>query len=187
MLTVNFDPFPEIHTDRLTLRRMTTADLPRLFKLRNDPQIIQNTDRPSSSDMSAVEALFNRMDQGINRNENITWGITFAQQSELIGTSGFWRIDFAHHRAEIGYELLPEHWNKGIMTEALRAMLACGFSKMKIHSVEANINPKNESSRAVLLKCGFVKEAYFRENYYANGQFLDSEIYSLLERDLRKS
>lgn len=73
------------------------------------------------------------------------------------------------------------------MTEALRAMLACGFSKMKIHSVEANINPKNESSRAVLLKCGFVKEAYFRENYYANGQFLDSEIYSLLERDLRKS
>jgi ribosomal-protein-alanine N-acetyltransferase len=30
---------------------------------------------------------------------------------------------------------------------------------------------------------GFVKEAYFRENYYYNGKFLDSEIYSLLEKD----
>lgn len=66
------------------------------------------------------------------------------------------------------------------MSEALTAIIAFAFEEMKLHSIEANINPLNEASRKLLMKQGFVKEAYFREDYYFNGKFLDSEIYSLV-------
>jgi ribosomal-protein-alanine N-acetyltransferase len=57
---------------------------------------------------------------------------------------------------------------------------------MKLHSVEANVNPGNIASASLLKKHGFVKEAYFKENYFFNGNFHDSEIYSLLAHQ-RKS
>jgi len=56
---------------------------------------------------------------------------------------------------------------------------------MKLHSIEANVNPLNEKSKKVLERVGFKKEAYFRENYLFDGKFLDSVIYSLLEKDLQ--
>ena len=77
----------------------------------------------------------------------------------------------------------PAFWGKGFMKEALIAVLDFGFRKLGLHSFQANINPENERSGKLLKQLGFVKEAYFRENYYFNGKYLDSEIYSLLERD----
>jgi ribosomal-protein-alanine N-acetyltransferase len=54
---------------------------------------------------------------------------------------------------------------------------------MNLHSIEANINPENIASRKLLEKTGFVREAYFKENYFFNGKFIDSEIYSLLNKN----
>jgi [ribosomal protein S5]-alanine N-acetyltransferase len=71
------------------------------------------------------------------------------------------------------------------MTEAMRTIFKFGFDELNLHSLEANINPLNNNSRAVLKKMGFQKEAYFRENYYYNGDYLDSEIYSLLNSDFQ--
>jgi ribosomal-protein-alanine N-acetyltransferase len=97
-----------------------------------------------------------------------------------MGTIGFWRIQKEHYRAEIGYLLHPSWQGKGIMREALKAVLDYGFQAMKLHSVEAHVNPSNASSIGLLEKCGFVREAYYRENYFYNGQFMDSAVYSLL-------
>jgi ribosomal-protein-alanine N-acetyltransferase len=85
-----------------------------------------------------------------------------------------------HYRGEVGYVLLPEYQGKGIMHEALGAVIAYGFDVMKLHSIEANTNPNNTPSHKLLERHGFVREAYFKENYYYNGKFLDSAIYSLI-------
>ncbi|MFM7401569.1 MAG: GNAT family N-acetyltransferase, partial [Bacteroidota bacterium] len=53
------------------------------------------------------------------------------------------------------------------------------------HSVEANVNPGNKRSILLLERCGFVREAYFRENYYFEGKFLDTAVYSLLSADFK--
>ena len=87
-----------------------------------------------------------------------------------------------HYRAEIGYLLHPDYQQKGIMDEALKAVIKYGFETMQLHSIEANVNPANAASMKLLEKNGFVKEAYFKENYFYNGQFLDSVIYSLLNK-----
>jgi ribosomal-protein-alanine N-acetyltransferase len=51
---------------------------------------------------------------------------------------------------------------------------------MNLHTIKANINTGNDASRQMLLKHGFLKEALFRQDYYFNGKFLDSEIYGLI-------
>ena len=66
------------------------------------------------------------------------------------------------------------------MQEAIKAVLHYGFETMKLHSVEANVNPANAASIRLLKRTGFVQEAHFKENYFSNGQFTDSLIYSLL-------
>jgi len=53
---------------------------------------------------------------------------------------------------------------------------------LNIHSIEANIHPANKASEAVLLKAGFVQEGYFKENFFFNGSFLDSVIFSLVKK-----
>ncbi len=68
------------------------------------------------------------------------------------------------------------------MSEALEAVINYAFNTLKLHSIEANINPENNASRQLLIKAGFNKEAYFKENYYFNGHFIDSEIYSLIHK-----
>lgn len=67
------------------------------------------------------------------------------------------------------------------MKEALQAILKYGFETMNLHSVEANVSPLNVASKQLLLSQNFVLEAHFKENYYFNGQFLDSHIYCLLK------
>lgn len=89
-------------------------------------------------------------------------------------------MDKEHYRAEIGYSLLPDYWSKGYMAEAARCAIDYGFSMLNFHSIEANVNPNNAASIRLLEKMNFVREAYFRENFYYDGKFLDSAIYSLL-------
>ena len=76
--------------------------------------------------------------------------------------------------------LEPALHGKGLMYEAIQAVLHYGFHDLKLHSVEAQIDPRNSASEALLKKAGFVREAYFKENYYLRGRFADTGVYSLL-------
>lgn len=111
---------------------------------------------------------------------DLGWGITFKNQNHLIGSIGLHHIEADNFRAEIGYMLLPEYWNKGLMSEAIKVVLDYGFNQMNLHSLEAQRNPDNTRSAALLKKMGFQREAYFKENYFYDGKFLDTEVYSLL-------
>ena len=90
----------------------------------------------------------------------------------MIGTIGYWRIVKEHYRAEIGYLIATEQQGKGLMQEAISATLQYGFSEMKLHSVEANVNPNNPASIKLLERNHFIREAYFKENYFSNGKIV---------------
>ena len=138
-------------------------------------------DREPDSSLEQSTTLIKQIAQSAADNIGVTWGIVRpAAPDELLGTIGLWRIIAEHHRAEIGYGLHPVYWQQGIMSEALAAVLDFGFQQLKLHSVEANVNPDNAASRRLLEKHGFALEAHFRQNYFFRGQFLDSHIYSLL-------
>ena len=181
MLELNFSPFPEIKTNRLLLRRMTNDDAPQLLFLRSDDRVMQYIGREKTKTVEEAAGFIEKINASVDNNEAIMWGIALAENpGTLIGTICYWNIQKDHYRAEIGYILHPDHWNKGLMKEAIKAVIDHGFNEMKLHSIEGHINPANIVSGIVLERCGFIREAYFRENFYFRGKFFDSAVYGML-------
>lgn len=181
MLTPDFSDFPALATERLVLRRFTDTDAEAILALRSSNDVMRYIDKEKMKDIGEALAFIQRFEDALAKNEGITWAIALKEQpDQLIGSIGLWRIIKEHYRAEVGYALLPAHWGKGIMTEALRACTEYGFGRLRLHSIEAHINAGNAASAGILEKTGFVREAYFREDFFFNGQFRDTAIYSLL-------
>lgn len=184
MLQLSTQPFPELVTERLLLRRITKKDLPELLILRSDPQVMKFIDKEPAKDMQDAIEFLARVDNDIDTNQAIQWAITLKENpAVLIGGICLWHFRFADYRAEVGYSLLPAHWRKGIMKEAVQEVLAFGFKTLNLHSIEANINPHNTGSATLLESVGFVKEAHFKEDYFFRGKFLDTVIYSILQKN----
>ncbi len=180
MLQLNLNPFPVIETERLLLRRISMHDLADYFSLRNDAEAMKYLNKEEPQTIELIQGIINKIDAGIENNTAINWGISLKTNPTFIGSIGYHKIDLDHHRAEIGYMLQPAYWGQGITNEAIQAVIHFGFNNMQLHSMEAHINPENTASRNLLLKQGFVKEAYFKENYRFKDQFLDSEVLSLI-------
>ncbi len=183
MLQPNFAPFPEINTERLLLRRITNDDAAELFFLRSSPDTMKYIDKERAASIDDAVTFINVIKDLLEKNDGITWAIALKENpAKLIGTIGHWRIIKQHYRAEVGYMLHPDYWRKGIMKEALLAVIDFGFNQMQLHSIEAHINPANKGSAAILESTGFVREAYFKEDFFFRGKFGDSAIYSLLNK-----
>ncbi len=186
MLQLNFPSFPILETERLILRPHALSDAETLFALRNNEDVMRFIHRERQKTVTEIEEFISNFNEGCKQGQHLAWVIALKENpNQMIGSIGYWRTNLANYRAEIGYMLHPDYWRKGIISEALIKTIDFGFNEMKLHSIQANIDPENEASRQILIKHGFVKEAYFREDYYFQGEFLDSEIYSLLENNVK--
>jgi len=179
-----FNSFPEFEIERLLFRKFLLSDAKDLLLIRSNDDVMRFMDVDRFESISDAEKLINSIEEAYKKQEGITWAIIERLSNSFIGYFGFWRMIPEHCRAEIGYALKREYWGKGNMYETINRTVRFGFENIKLHSIEANVNPANEKSKRVLEKIGFKKEAYFRENYLFNNKFLDSIIYSLLEKDL---
>jgi ribosomal-protein-alanine N-acetyltransferase len=183
MLLLNFNPFPVLDTSRMKLHALSVGDHAKgMYLLRSNLEAMKYIGKPLLSSVAEAREIIELYNRNLRECIGITWGISLNKSSGLIGSVGFHKLDIFNHRAEIGYMLHPDYWNKGLMTEALAKVLDYGLNEMKLHSIEARINPENEISRKILLKHDFVKEGYFRESYYENQQYLDTEVYSLIKK-----
>jgi len=182
MLQPNFHPFPELKTERLVLRRLTLDDKEAMFFLRSDKRVLQFLQKEPAASLKEAEDFIHRILGDMDNNEAIMWAITLEENpGHLIGTICYWRIQKEHHRAEIGYVLHPDYWQKGIMKEAIQKVLDYGFNTLQLHSVEGRINPDNKPSAATLESTGFIRGAYFKEDFLFNGKFGDTAVYSRLK------
>jgi ribosomal-protein-alanine N-acetyltransferase len=180
MLELNFNPFPILTTERLVLRQFTKEDLPEIFKLRTDARVSKYITRPDFKSMEDAEVYIAKMTNLISNNESIIWGITKKGEDKVMGSICLWHFRKEDYRAEVGYEMRPEFWGKGIMSEAMVAIVDYGFNTLKLHSIEAIINPDNAATIKLLTRNKFVKEAHFKEHYFHNGEFRDTGVYTLL-------
>lgn len=180
-----FKQFPHFESERLKFRKIVLVDANDIFRIRSNDEVMKFMDVPSHYSISDSEKLIQSVEESYKKETGINWGIIEKDSQSFIGYAGFIRINPEHCRAEIGYALKPEFWGKGYMYETINKLVRFGFEEMKFHSIEANVNPLNERSKKVLERVGFKREAYFRENYLFDGKFLDSVIYSILEKDLK--
>lgn len=180
MLELDLSVFPSLRTPRLVLRELRADDAKALFDMRSDERVMRHIGRPRATTLADAEKLIGTITSDRANNLGITWGITFLSDDTLIGTIGYYRLKLEHHRGEIGYMLGADHWGKGIMGEALDAAVDCGFDRFGFHSIEAVTDPRNERSNRLLERHGFLREGLFKENYFWNGEFQDSAVYSRL-------
>lgn len=180
MVVHSFLPFPVIETDRLLFRRVTEADANEILELRSNPESMKYIPKPLLKDHDDALAYYKMINDAIEDNTGINWAVTLKGNPKLLGIIGFYRIQQEHYRAEIGYMILPEFQGRGIVTESIQTLLKYAFDVMKLHSVEAVIDPDNTASERVLQKCSFIKEAHFKENEFFDGKFWDSVVYSIL-------
>ena len=166
---------PRIVTSRLILREIMSTDAAVIYRLNSDPDVILWRGVAPMMDLNEAEQLIFKWRQAFALNRGVRWGIEM--DGRLIGTCGAKQISLQHKRAEISYDLLPEFWNRGIMTEALSAMTQLLLTEFNLQSIEANIAPSHYASAKVLTKLGFTSEALFRNNYY-HERWWDSQIWS---------
>ena len=174
-----------METDRLILREFSYSDTTDLFQIRSDPRIMEFMDSPKHQSLADSKEKIVQMLDSYLTETGINWAIEDKHTGKMIGYIAYWHIIKEHVRAELGYALKTHVWGKGFMKEALRAVLQFGFQEMKLHSVGANVNPENLASAKLLKSVGFQREGHFRENYFFNGRFIDSDIYSLIESDFQ--
>ena len=186
-LELNFNPFPVLETERLVIRAFTNADAEAVLSFRSNPEAMRFVPRPLQRNTDDALEMIGLINNNISANDCIGWGVELKSSRKIIGSVSFHRIEKEHHRGELGYMLHPDYWGKGLVTEAVRAIVDYGFRELNFHSIEAIIDPDNTASANVLNKLNFVKEAHFRENFMQNGRFTDTAIYSLLKSDYLKS
>jgi ribosomal-protein-alanine N-acetyltransferase len=108
--------------------------------------------------------------------------------AEIVGSVEISRIARGNFQsAYLGYSILPEHREQGYMTEALQLALRHAFRTLRLHRVEANVEPGNEPSLALVRRAGFTREGFSRRYLKHGGRWRDHERWALLAEDWRPS
>lgn len=184
MLVIDNSIFTILNTQRLVLRALSPDDVEAVFALRSDPIAMRYVPRPLATSLDEAATHIAKILEEQRANNCLQWAITLKGDPRMIGIIGFWRIQKEHYRGELGYMLAPSFWGAGLITEAIGPVVDHGSKAMGFHSIEAIVDPNNPASMKVLEKNGFVREAWFRQNFFWNGEFLDSVVYGLLASDL---
>ncbi|HXH70190.1 MAG TPA: GNAT family protein, partial [Pyrinomonadaceae bacterium] len=88
--------------------------------------------------------------------------------------------------AYLGYLLFDKFTGKGFMTEAVELVLKYAFQTLKLHRIEANVQPQNAASIAVLKRANFTKEGFSPKYLKIGGRWRDHERWAIIVEDWRK-
>lgn len=178
-----FQSFQVLETERLFLRELRESDAGAVLQIFGDDAVTHYYDLPTFTDIAQARQLIARMNARNASGDALRWGIALRENDTVIGTGGFNQFARGWFGAGVGYDLAQAYWNKGYMTEALRAMTRFGFDALLLNRIEALVVPGNLASARVLEKVGFSREGILREYGYWQDRFWDLEMFALLKRD----
>lgn len=185
MLAPPYPEFPVLRTRRLLMRDIREEDARRIFDMRSNGRVNQFIARENMQEEESAGILVQKTRKAYKDGLAIGWAGILRDEGSIIGTCGFNRIELFNQRAEIGGEMATEFWGKHLAVEAVAAILHFGFETMKLHSVEAKVNPDNRGAIALMEHLGFRKEAHFREYFQFRGEWQDLAVYAVLDGEFR--
>lgn len=148
----------KLETDRLILKEIDESNVDDILKIRSNEVINKYVLRNSpKTNYDALEFILT-IKKNTENNKTVYLGISYKDQPNLIGTICLWNFSEDRKVAEVGYELLPDYHRKGIMSEALEAVLNYGFNELNLQEIVAITNKFNENSKGLLLKHHFILE-----------------------------
>lgn len=175
-----FTRFPCFTTSRLLLRQIQQTDAEALFATLSDEEAMKFYGHMAHQSLDDTHELIRQIQIRYAQREAIRWGITLKGEDRVIGSCSFHHFDAEFHRAETGFELNRAFWGRGIMAEAMSAILTYGFTELGLHRVEAIIDIANGRSKGLLLRLGFTYEGNLRQRYSFRNRFEDEHYFGLL-------
>lgn len=175
--------FPVLETERLLLRQLSAADAAELLSLYSDEGVTHFLGIETMNNLEEASRLVELFDQQYEQGSGLRWGVFEKEEGMLIGTCGFHDWDHNRSRAELGYDLDKRHWGQGYMREALLAVLGYGFKELKLHRIEAFVDPQDNRSENLLSSLGFQLEGILRDHDFIKGKFQDDLVYALLHKE----
>jgi ribosomal-protein-alanine N-acetyltransferase len=181
----DFTVMPRLETERLVLREIhSQTDLAALYALFADPYVARFTDTGPFESPAEAEEVMEWIDDIFAKHLGMRWALALkTDEGEMIGTAGYNRWQRWNHSAEIGYDLKRDLWGRGLMVEALGAVLGFGFREMALNRVEADVTVGNEASVRVLEKLGFHQEGLSRQRGFWKGDYHDLLMFGLLRHE----
>ncbi|ROR94901.1 RimJ/RimL family protein N-acetyltransferase [Sinobacterium caligoides] len=180
--------FDTVHleTERVLIRLVKESDSRSLYKIYSDPKAMEYwSSIPFENESQATELVksaINNFDSG----SSLLLAIILKESGELVGTLNLFNVYAESKRAEVGYILSSLFWRKGLMAESFGALIHFCFEHLKLNRLEADIDPDNVASSALLKKHGFKVEGLLKERWIVNGNITDSEVYGLVKSSYNK-
>ena len=176
---------PTLMTARLRLRPIEPADVDAIHSIFSDARVMRYWSSPAHTSLQESAKLIERIQDGYQSDEMIQLGIERCDIKRVIGTCTLHARSVINRRGELGYALHADHWGAGLMHEALQRFLQFVFDDLDLNRLEADIDPRNESSARTLQRLGFNREGYAKERWIVNGEVSDTAWYGLLARHWR--
>ena len=176
------DP-PVLRTERLVLRQITESDGEGLFGIFADDEVTEHYAWDTFTSVEQGHELAARTAGQFRQREAIRWGLLLPGSARIIGTCGYTRWVQDSRFAILGYDLARDYWRRGLMSEAVAAVLRLGFEQLALHRVEATVMAGNTASAALLDRAGFRREGVMRERALKRGEFRDVWMFGLTRAD----
>lgn len=174
-----------IETERLILRPYRSSDAEPMFKnWASDREVTKYLTWNAHRSVSETEAVINKWLAEYNELSRYNWVIVLKELGEPVGSIDVTRIYDNTGAADIGYCLGRQWWNRGIMTEAFKAVIKYLFEEIGFLQIRAEHAAPNAASGKVMQKCGLTYEGTLRRFYRAtSGELLDICCYSILREE----
>ncbi len=175
----------ELESARLNLQQVSMDDLAYI----HDLHLREETDRYNTlgipKDLSETRAVVRGYLEGNQGKERrfYTFSLFLKSNRDFVGLVSL-NTGKAHYRnADVWYKIHPDHWGKGLATEALQTLLNFGFKELNLHRIEAGSAVDNVSSIRVLEKVGMKLEGIKRKNLPLKSGWSDNFEYAILDSD----
>ena len=144
-----------IETERLILRRFSVSDAPQMFKnWACDQNVTRYLTWPPHESQEFTARLLSDWVKQYAEPDNYQWCIELKASSQAIGSISVVKLYENIDAVEIGYCIGAAYWGRGIMTEALGAVIQFFFQKVGAHRIQAKHDAENPASGRVMQKCG---------------------------------
>ena len=174
---------PPIEAPRVVLRLVAEADLADLMAVNGDDAVTRFLPYATWKSMDDAKAWFDRM-AGIQATGTaLQFVVVLRETGKAIGTCLLFRYEEKSARAELGWVMGREHWGRGLMREALAALIDFAFGTLGLRRLEAEVNPRNEASLALAQRLGFTREGLLREKWLDKDAPVSVYAHGLLRRE----
>jgi ribosomal-protein-alanine N-acetyltransferase len=175
--------FPELTTPRLRLRRFETRDVDGLHACFGDREAMRYWIFAACKN-KAETARWVRVLARAAPIKYQAWAVAEKRGDRCIGMVNYHHREAHNRRLEIGYILAPSHHGKGLMTEALQALIGHCIDKLRTHRIEAMINPANKASIRLVERLGFRREGGpLRDYWQIDGRPVSVLVYGFIATD----